>query len=297
MSDFPLPWEHVRLRARCYAVTDFRVVTLRRGRVTGEIALHDVASITIARHALTRVSSFGTLVVTSARGADSALRVPGVANVQQAALRLNLLLGDIRGIPPGDNVQHLPMPAIWRVPTAQHLRIVLVGPALLLLTLAVVVIGLSARSAPVAYGPDDPVRPSGLKKSRAEIEAFMEHEVMPFARVALEPVVGKGKVRCETCHGDNGRERHWAMPAVSALPEPTVRRVAAAAGSDSQIRNALHGYLADSDNQRKADRMRGVVMPGMAALLRRPAYDFTHSYEENRERAAFGCYHCHMVQQ
>ena len=62
---FPLPWEHVWLRTRRYAVTDFRVVTLRRGRVTGEIALHDVASITVARHALTRVTSLGTLVVTS----------------------------------------------------------------------------------------------------------------------------------------------------------------------------------------------------------------------------------------
>ena len=297
MTDFPLPWEQVRLRTRRYAVTDFRVVTLRRGRVTGEVALHDVASITVARHALTRVTSLGTLVVTSARSGDPALRIARVANVRQAALRLNLLLGDIRGIPPGDNLEHLPMPSIWRVPTSEHLRIVFVGPVLLLVTTGIVVIGLSGQTAPVAYGPDDPIRPNGIKKSNAEIEAFMEHEVMPFARYALEPVVGKGKVRCETCHGENGRARNWAMPAVSALPEPTVRRVAAAAGSDSQIRNALHGYLAESDNQRQADRMRGVVMPGMAALLRRPVYDFSHSYEENRERAAFGCYHCHVVRQ
>src|SRR5688572_9657070 len=223
---FPLPWEQVWLRTRRYAVTDFRVVTLRRGRVTGEIALHDVASITVARHALTRATSLGTLVVTSARSGDPALRIARVVNVRQAALRLNLLLGDIRGIPPGDNLEQLPMPSIWRVPTAQPLRIVFLGPALLLLTLAIVVLGLNARSVPVAYGPDDPVRPNGIKKSRAEIEAFMEHEVMPFARYALEPVVGKGNVRCETCHGDNGRDRNWAMPAVSALPEPTVRRVA-----------------------------------------------------------------------
>jgi hypothetical protein len=41
--------------------------------------------------------------------------------------------------------------------------------------------------------------------------------------------------------------------------------------------------------------MRGVVIPGMAALLRRPAYDFAQTYEYNRSRAAFGCYHCHLV--
>jgi len=36
-------------------------------------------------------------------------------------------------------------------------------------------------------------------------------------------------------------------------------------------------------------------MPGMAALLHRPAYDFTRSYEHNRSRNALGCYHCHRV--
>jgi hypothetical protein len=41
--------------------------------------------------------------------------------------------------------------------------------------------------------------------------------------------------------------------------------------------------------------MRQVVMPGMARLLHRPPYDFTRSYEYNRTRAAFGCYHCHRV--
>jgi hypothetical protein len=41
--------------------------------------------------------------------------------------------------------------------------------------------------------------------------------------------------------------------------------------------------------------MRKVVLPGMARLLKRPAYDFTRAYEYNRTRAAFGCYHCHKV--
>jgi hypothetical protein len=41
--------------------------------------------------------------------------------------------------------------------------------------------------------------------------------------------------------------------------------------------------------------MREVVMPGMAQLLRRPAYDFTQPYDYNRSRHALGCYHCHRV--
>ena len=41
--------------------------------------------------------------------------------------------------------------------------------------------------------------------------------------------------------------------------------------------------------------MREVVMPGMARLLHRPAYDFTRPYEYNRSRRALGCYHCHQV--
>jgi hypothetical protein len=41
--------------------------------------------------------------------------------------------------------------------------------------------------------------------------------------------------------------------------------------------------------------MREIVMPGMAALLHRPPYDFTRSYEHNQSRNALGCYHCHRV--
>jgi hypothetical protein len=65
---------------------------------------------------------------------------------------------------------------------------------------------------------------------------------------------------------------------------------------DTQMRNAIYGYGAESDNQAKAAYMREVVMPGMARLLRRPAYDFTQSYEYNRTQHALGCYHCHRVQ-
>jgi hypothetical protein len=64
---------------------------------------------------------------------------------------------------------------------------------------------------------------------------------------------------------------------------------------DTQMRNAIYGYNADTDKQNKAAYMREVVMPGMARLLHRPAYDFTQPYEYNRTHFAFGCYHCHRV--
>jgi hypothetical protein len=63
-----------------------------------------------------------------------------------------------------------------------------------------------------------------------------------------------------------------------------------------QVRNAIYGYLAEPDKQHTAGYMREVVMPGMAKLLRRPAYDFTRSYDYNRARGAFGCYHCHRME-
>ena len=89
------------------------------------------------------------------------------------------------------------------------------------------------------------------------------------------------------------------MPAVAALPEPHFKQLGwelYSTAMDAQMRNAIYGYLAESDNQARAAYMRQVVMPGMARLLHRPAYDFTKSYEYNRTRAAFGCYHCHRVQ-
>jgi hypothetical protein len=64
---------------------------------------------------------------------------------------------------------------------------------------------------------------------------------------------------------------------------------------DAQMRNAIYGYMALSEKQDRAAYMRQVVMPGMARLLNRPAYDFTKTYDYNRANHAFGCYHCHRV--
>jgi hypothetical protein len=88
------------------------------------------------------------------------------------------------------------------------------------------------------------------------------------------------------------------MPSVAALPQPAVKTHGwenYGGAMDAQMRNAIYGYIAESDKQEKAAYMREVVVPGMSRLLRRPAYDFTQPYEYNRERGALGCYHCHRV--
>ena len=88
------------------------------------------------------------------------------------------------------------------------------------------------------------------------------------------------------------------MPAVAVLPQPIFRDMGwehYSGGMDPQLRNAIYGYTADSDRQSRATYMREVVMPGMARLLHRPAYDFTRTYDYNRSHQAFGCYHCHRV--
>jgi hypothetical protein len=104
-------------------------------------------------------------------------------------------------------------------------------------------------------------------------------------------------VTCETCHGQNAAARDWQMPGVAALPQSDVTQQGweIYGGMDTQMRNAIYGYLAESDKQARAAYMREVVMPGMAGLLRRPPYDFTKAYDYNRSHHAFGCYHCHRV--
>jgi hypothetical protein len=111
-------------------------------------------------------------------------------------------------------------------------------------------------------------------------------------------VGGANRVTCFTCHGADAEARDWQMPGVAELPNARVRTAGIELFGhtrDAQLRNAVYADLAQDDNQHIASYMRGVVMPGMARLLGRPAYDFTRSYSYNRGRFAFGCYHCHRA--
>jgi hypothetical protein len=169
-----------------------------------------------------------------------------------------------------------------------------------LIALLAVAIGLRGTTAAIIFAPDDAIAPGGNKRSEAEIIRFMESDVMPWARKTLGRLKGgPDRITCETCHGAQAATRGWEMPAVATLPLPDVRDrgwETYSTSMDTQMRNAIYGYVAESDNQAKAAYMREVVMPGMARLLHRPAYDFTQSYQYNRTQQALGCYHCHRVQ-
>ena len=151
----------------------------------------------------------------------------------------------------------------------------------------------------VAYPPDDAISPGGLKRSDREIVAFMESVVMPWARVALGRIKGGAEnVTCETCHGDDARERAWQMPAVAALPEP---HFDSSDGSSMARPWTRRCAMRSTDiwPNRTTRRARPTcarsscpAWPGCS--IARPT--ISRSYEYNRTRAAFGCYHCHRVQ-
>jgi len=185
-------------------------------------------------------------------------------------------------------------------PPSLDLRGALAGFLGVLIAIIAVVVSLHGKTVAVTFASDDALAPNGEKRSEADIIAFMETDVMPWARVTLGRLKGgPDRVTCETCHGAQASDRRWRMPAVAALPQPDVRDRGweiYKTNIDAQMRNAIYGYLAGSDNQAKAGYMREVVVPGMSRLLHRPSYDFTQSYEYNRSRRALGCYHCHQVQ-
>ncbi len=167
------------------------------------------------------------------------------------------------------------------------------------IALFAVVAGVHGTQTPIAYPVRDAIYPNGQKNNRAQIVQFMQTSVMPWAREALGPIAGDpARVTCKTCHGPHPESNDWHMPAVAALPRPAVREAGwenYGGVMDAQMRNAIYGYGAESDKSSRAAYMREVVMPGMAQLLGRPAYDFTQPYEFNRSRFTFGCYHCHKV--
>jgi hypothetical protein len=304
----PLPWERLlwssrpwRLSPRTagerYLLTDFRLIRVTRHHIE-ELALDDVGDIQRCESTLDRVLGTSTIVVHQHRPGRPAIILSAVRRGAQLAALLELLAGDPRAPRDPDAVRSA---LAWdpRQPTLA-LREALAGLAAVLLTLFGVALGLHGKVAAVTYTADDAIAPSGEKRSEADIIRFMEADVMPWARQTLGRLKGgPERITCETCHGRHGAARGWQMPAVSALPLPDVRErgwETYSTSMDTQMRNAIYGYVAESDNQAKAAYMRDIVMPGMARLLHRPAYDFTQSYEYNRTQRALGCYHCHRVQ-
>jgi hypothetical protein len=304
------PWRLVaRLTGERYLLTDFRLVRLTRGSLD-EIALDDVGNIQRSETGLDRLLSTSTIVVQPAATHTSdlldppglpdppAIQLTSIRRGAQLAALLELLAGDPRAPRDAAAVQAA---LAWepRAP-AFNLRGALGSLVGTLAAIVALVFALHGRTSAVTYAEDDVLAPKGEKLSEAEIVRFMEAEVMPWARATLGRLKGGADVvTCATCHGNVAEARAWRMPAVAALPQPDVRVRGWEIYSttmDAQMRNAIYGYLAESENQAKAAYMREVVVPGMARLLHRPAYDFTRTYEFNRSQRALGCYHCHQVQ-
>jgi hypothetical protein len=307
VTTFPLSWEQVFWTARprlpggllhpstYYALTDFRLVVRRRHTIVQELALDDIDGVRLTQSWLQKMAGTSTVEVFSRRD-GRALTIVNIREGPQLALILQLRATELI-----DDAEFLrtalgPEAAPLLKPNRS-----LAAAATLAFGLAFGVIALARHDTlpPVRYAADDPISPGGTRAPHAEIVAFMEHQVMPFARRVLAPLEGGAdNVSCETCHGADAAARSWHMPGVRALPEPEFRAFGLERAGfflDPQIRNAVYGYLAEEDKQSTAGYMRRVVMPGMAALMHRPAYDFAKSYGYNRSIAAVGCYHCHLV--
>jgi hypothetical protein len=303
----PLPWERLlwqdrprRLlaggRAVRYVLTDFRIVRVAGAR-TDEIALHDIREVHRTQSTLDRLLGTATVRVESRRPDATPLVLTGVRRAAHLAALVELLSGD-----PEARFDEATVKAAleWKpgAPTGGIKEALAASAAVVIAVFAVVA---SPGGTPVVArsAPDDPIYPSGHKRSSDEIVRFMEADVMPWARAAFGPLKGgPDRVTCETCHGRDAAARQWRMPAVAALPQPEVKDGGwerYSATMDAQMRNAIYGYVAESEKQHRAAYMREVVMPGMARLLHRPSYDFTRTYAYNRSQLAFGCYHCHRV--
>ncbi len=286
-------WRAPRVR---YVLTDVRLVSIEEGQ-TREIALQDIREVLHRQSAFDRLAGTSTLIVLSRRLHHRPLTLRGVKRGAQLAALLELLASEASPAMDEAAVQA----ALRWTPRWERGRVGQVFAAALVAGVAgaAVVVGLRGEAASIAYPAGDAIYPGGVKRDREAIVRFMETEVLPWAKTTLGPLKGgPDRVTCQTCHGPRPEQQEWRTPAVAALPEPHVRPIGTPETADvvdAQMRNAIYGYLAESDNQAKAGYMRKVVVPGMARLLGRPAYDFTKTYEYNRTRFAIGCYHCHMV--
>ena len=303
----PLPWERLlwsgrpwraaqRASGERYLLTDLRLVRIA-GETVDEIALGDIADVQRTEAGADRLFGTSTLLVYSRRHPQPPITLTAVRRGHQLAALLELFGSD----PAAPREFTAVRAALNWEPRTSAFRLSqgFAGAIGVLIAAAALVIGLHGPTAAVVYADDDPIAPGGQKRDQIEIARFMEREVMPWARNTLGRVKGgPDRVTCDTCHGGQPAVRAWRMPGVTALPQPDIRTrgwETYTSAMDGEMRNAIYGYLAESDNQAKATYMREVVLPGIAELLHRPPYDFTRSYEYNRARHAVGCYHCHQV--
>jgi hypothetical protein len=290
-------WERRLWKGRRYVLTDFRLVATDLG---DEISLDDIGDIHRSQSFLQTLLGLSTLDVRHRDSRRRGVVLRSVRHGAQLAALIELLATDRRARADTDAAAAARATMTWepRIRT-RGAREALTAFAAMFVALVAIAVSLHGKSRAIAYPSDDAIYPKGEKRDRQEIVRFMERTVMPWARVALAPITGSSaRVTCGTCHGGQPELSDWHMPAVATLPRPAIREAGwehYSSVMDAQMRNAIYGYGSASGNVARAAYMREVVMPGMAALLHRPAYDFTRPYEYNREQFAFGCYHCHKV--
>jgi hypothetical protein len=290
-------WERRLWKGRRYVLTDVRLIATDR---RDEIGLDDIGDIHRSQSFVQTLLGLSTLDVRHKDPRRRGIVLRQVRRGAQLAALIELLAADRVARADIDAPAAARATMTWEphIRTAGT-REALTAMAVMAVALVAVAAGLHGKSRAIVYPEDDAIYPNGEKKGRQEIVRFMERTVMPWARVALAPIVGSSaRVTCTTCHGAQPELSDWQMPAVATLPRPALREAGwehYGGVMDAQMRNAIYGYGSASENVERAAYMREKVMPGMASLLHRPAYDFTRTYEYNREHFAFGCYHCHKV--
>ena len=288
-------WERRLLTGRRYFLTDLRIASAGH-----ELALDDIGDVHRSQTGLQRVLGVSTIEVHPKDTRRPGVVLRHVRRGAQLAALIELLATDRSARTGADAAATARETMAWEPRVRlRGKREALTGISVIVASLVAVVVGSHGRAPVVDYPADDAIYPRGQKRDHAEVVRFMQTSVMPWARQALAPIVGSpDDVTCDTCHGAQANATAWRMPAVAELPRPVVREAGwenYGGPMDAQMRNAIYGYSADPAKVSRAAYMREVVMPGMARLLRRPAYDFTRTYEYNREQFAFGCYHCHRV--
>jgi hypothetical protein len=310
---FPLPWEQILWSSSPalpvsvfesgtqYVFTDCRLVVRRHERTVRELPLDEIDSVSLEQTRWQKLIGTSTVRVFSRRN-GGALILDNIRYGPEAALIVQLKTVELAGEESkGFDTTFLQGLTPDLAPVLRpHQGLVLAATAAFALMFVGVGIARHESLPPVVYSAEDAIAPNGQRRPVDEIVAFMERDVMPFAKRALAPIVGGAdRVDCHTCHGKDSAARGWKMPGVRALPDPGFRLAGlerAGFWLDAQMRNAVYGYLAEEDKQPIAAYMRRVVMPGMAQVMHRPAYDFARSYGYNRSQAAVGCYHCHLVE-
>ena len=289
-----MPWERRLWSGRAplapwtlFILSDVRLLR-QTGSTSEELAIHEIGDVQRRRSWLDRLLGTSTLIVHPRRTPHTPFVLAHIRRGAHLAALLELLSGNPRI---NWNPASISAAVDWEPPAAASgVGSALLGLSAIIIAVMAVAFSVHGRAAAITYPPDDALYPGGVKRSQAAIVEYMETDVMPWARGALGPLAGGADaVSCETCHGASAESRAWQMPAVITLPQPDVtsRGWEVYGGAmDAQMRNAIYGYIAESDNQAKAAYMREVVMPGMARLLHRPAYDFTRSYDYNRSHLA-----------